>query len=100
MTKHSSIGAVLRQARKAVGMSQDAAAREIGVASITISRWERNVSQPSGPNLVRARQVYGLTDDDPGSMREDVRKLQERVSALEDEVADLRRTTSSAPRPD
>lgn len=41
------IGAKLKQARHDKSLTQEQLAREIGVSWVTISRYERNVTQPT-----------------------------------------------------
>jgi len=43
----TSLGAKIRKAREGAGLTQAQLAREVGVAdSVTVSRWERDVSEP------------------------------------------------------
>lgn len=55
----SSLGSNIRTARRAAGHTQKSLAAELGVESITVSRWERGVTSPSLPRL---RQVAALTE--------------------------------------
>jgi transcriptional regulator with XRE-family HTH domain len=88
---------VLREARTAVGLTQQEAAGRIGVSTGTVARWEQGRITPSGRHLQAAAEVYeadfGLTVD-PASVRE----LQERVAALERQVQDLTRLVKRRPR--
>lgn len=49
----------IRKARKSLNLSQEALARKIGVSWVTISRWERGVSQPHG-HAKRIEKVLGV----------------------------------------
>ena len=53
------MGGRLRTARRSVGLTQKQLAEELGVESITVSRWERGVTAPS---LARLRRVAELTE--------------------------------------
>lgn len=79
---------VLREARTAVGLTQDEAGRRIGVSSTTIARWEQGRITPSGRNLAAAAKVYEADfgfETIPASSRE----LEQRVGELERLVAEL-----------
>ena len=53
------MGGRLRTARRSVGLTQKQLAEELGVESITVSRWERGVTAPS---LARLRRIAELTE--------------------------------------
>jgi transcriptional regulator with XRE-family HTH domain len=53
------VGGRLRIARRSAGLTQKQLAEELGVESITVSRWERGVTAPS---LARLRRVAELTE--------------------------------------
>ena len=53
------VGERLRTARRATGLTQKQLASELGVESITVSRWERGVTTPSLPRL---RQIAEITE--------------------------------------
>jgi transcriptional regulator with XRE-family HTH domain len=96
-------GEQLRLARARVGLSQEEAARLIGVSANTVSRWERDANAPRGEAWARLLEVYELELD------EDVRaaavsKVSSRVAALEARLAEVeatleRFTAPSAARP-
>jgi len=46
MGQSNGFGQIIRQRRKALGLSQEVLAEQIGVHWTTISRWERGQSQP------------------------------------------------------
>jgi len=46
MGQSNGFGVLIRQRRKALGLSQEVLAERIGVHWTTISRWERGQSQP------------------------------------------------------
>jgi len=54
----------LKQLRKAVGLTQEEAAKELGVSHDTISRWESGVTQPTAPQIVDICRVYNCKFDD------------------------------------
>jgi transcriptional regulator with XRE-family HTH domain len=53
------VGGRLRTARRSAGLTQKQLAEELGVESITVSRWERGVTTPS---LLRLRRIAELTE--------------------------------------
>lgn len=54
----------LKQLRKAVGLTQEEAAKELSVSHDTISRWESGVTQPTAPQIVDICRVYNCRFDD------------------------------------
>ena len=88
---------MLKEARRAVGLTQREAAARIGVSLGTVSRLEQGRVTPSGRYLDKAAEVYeadfGLTAD-PAS----VRALEERIRTLEDKVIALTREVRRRPR--
>ena len=53
------IGSRIKAARKAKGITQEALARELGVAVMTVSRWERDDAKPP---LVRLQDLADALD--------------------------------------
>ena len=76
------LGSRLRQARGAIGLTQEAVAESIGMSWMTVHRWEHDQRTISENNLKRLSQLYGKTprwfltlDEaglDPPSARNDV----------------------------
>lgn len=46
-------------ARKAAGLTQEEAARKVGVSLRTVQHWEAGTKEPRWPQLLRCAQVYG-----------------------------------------
>jgi len=44
--------ALAREVRRAAGLSQERVARELGVARVTVARWECGIRSPRGERLV------------------------------------------------
>jgi transcriptional regulator with XRE-family HTH domain len=84
------LGARLRMARRASGLTQKQLAEALDVESITVSRWERGVTTPSLPRL---RQIAELTDTTVSDL---VRALDAatgqaaELAALREELAETR----------
>ena len=55
--KRPTMGRGLASLRHALGLTQDELAHVLGATAITISRWERNVSQPS-PVIAKALLAF------------------------------------------
>lgn len=53
------VGTQIAEARKAKGLSQEALARQLGVAMMTVSRWERNNVTPP---LMRLQEIASALD--------------------------------------
>jgi transcriptional regulator with XRE-family HTH domain len=95
------LGEVLRSARRAVGLTQDEAAKRLGVGLNTVARWEQGVATPTDENLTRALELYE-TDIDEIPYGPQRRKWELRVELLErraeqhqdlvKELRDLRKT--------
>jgi len=58
-----SIGEVLKQARAAIGLSQEEVAEKVGVSRQTISNWENGRSYPDISYVMALSDVYDLTLD-------------------------------------
>ena len=56
-------GSRLKQAREAKGVSQEAAAHAVGVASGTLSKYERGTLGMTVPNLAKLSKYYGVSTD-------------------------------------
>ena len=52
------------QARKALGLSQEQLAEQIGVSRQSISKWETGQSAPELDKLVALSQVFGISTDE------------------------------------
>jgi transcriptional regulator with XRE-family HTH domain len=58
------VGDRLRTARRSAGLTQKQLADDLGVESVTVSRWERGVTTPSLPRLRRVAELTGTTTSD------------------------------------
>ena len=54
----------LKELRKAVQLTQEEAAAELGVSHDTISRWEAGTTQPTAPQIIDICRVYKCRFDD------------------------------------
>lgn len=50
----------IRRARVASGKSQEQVARDLDVSVVTFGNWERGTSAPTGENLVRLADYFGV----------------------------------------
>lgn len=50
----------IRQLRSEKGLTQERAARKIGVALITYARWENGTAKPALRNLYKLKRLYGI----------------------------------------
>ena len=84
------MGRRLRAARRGAGLTQKQLADELGVESITVSRWEREVTSPSLSRLRRIAELTGTTVSDlvraPDAASAHALELQ----ALREELAETR----------
>ena len=56
-------GKRFRECRKAVGLTQVAAAQLMGIGHSSISEYENDVSEPTASVLFKMAEVYGCTVD-------------------------------------
>lgn len=63
-TDTGGVGARLRVARRGAGLTQKQLADQLGVESITVSRWERGVTMPSIPRLRKIAEITQTTVSD------------------------------------
>lgn len=54
----------LKELRKAVELTQEEAAAQLGVSHDTISRWEAGVTQPTAPQIIDICRAYKCKFDD------------------------------------
>lgn len=53
--------ALLKVAREAAGLSQQAVIEELGYAQVTVSRWENGFRTPDEPEVVQLARLYSVT---------------------------------------
>jgi transcriptional regulator with XRE-family HTH domain len=85
------LGAGLRAARRGAGLTQKQLAEALGVASLTVSRWERGVSTPSVPRL---RQIAELTSSDVTTLIRSVdatARVAAELAVIREDVAETRK---------
>jgi transcriptional regulator with XRE-family HTH domain len=86
----SDVGARLRTARRAAGLTQKQLAQELGVEPITVSRWERGVTSPSLARLRRIAQLTETTVSDLVRAPDAVTGHAAELAALREELAETR----------
>jgi transcriptional regulator with XRE-family HTH domain len=74
------VGARVRERRRAIGMSQDALAKQLGVTFQQVQKYERGVNRISSSSLVRTAAALGvgvqdLLDPQGGELPPDAREL-------------------------
>jgi transcriptional regulator with XRE-family HTH domain len=84
------VGGRLRVARRSVGLTQKQLAEELGVESITVSRWERGVTTPSLPRLRRIAELTETTVSDLVRAPDASSAHAVELSALREELAETR----------
>lgn len=57
----SNIKFTLKTAREINGLTQDAAAKKIGVSTDTLGNYERGKTYPDIPTLKRIEEIYGVS---------------------------------------
>lgn len=55
------IGKKLRTARMVAGLTQEAAARGVGVTRQTVFNWENDRSYPDAVSMIRLSRLYGIS---------------------------------------
>ena len=84
------MGARLRTARRSVGLTQKQLAAELGVETITVSRWERGVTTPSLPRLRRIAELTETTVSDLVRAPDAATAHAVELAALREELAETR----------
>lgn len=54
------VGEKIKQARKKAGLTQEALAKAVGMATISIQQYERNIREPNNAVLVKLASALGL----------------------------------------
>jgi len=84
------VGARLRVARRSAGLTQKQLADQLGVESITVSRWERGVTTPSIPRLRRIGDITQTTVSDLVRAQDAPTAHGAELAALREELAETR----------
>ena len=84
------VGARLRTARRAAGLTQKQLAEKLEVESITVSRWERGVTSPSLPRLRRIAEITETTVSDLVRSADSASAQAVELAALREELAETR----------
>jgi transcriptional regulator with XRE-family HTH domain len=84
------VGGRLRTARRSAGLTQKQLADELGVESITVSRWERGVTSPSLPRLRRIAELTETTASDLVRTSDGQTTHGAELAALREELAETR----------
>ena len=53
-------GEKIKAKRKAMGLSQEDLAERLGVTRQAVSKWEKEISEPSMENLVKLSEIFGV----------------------------------------
>jgi transcriptional regulator with XRE-family HTH domain len=89
-TESGGVGARLRTARRAAGLTQKQLAEALSVEAITVSRWERGVTSPSLPRLRRIAELTETTVSDLVRAPDAVTAHAAELAALREELAETR----------
>lgn len=92
------VGRRLRTARRGEGLTQKQLADELGVESITVSRWEREVTSPSLPRLRRIAELTGTTVSDLVRAPDTATAHAVELAALREELAETRQLVDRVAR--
>lgn len=64
MTTHKEVGDRIKRLREAKGLEQSDLADMLGYKSqSTISKWESGTNLPTGKNMIKLAQIFGVTSD-------------------------------------
>lgn len=96
--KGDGVGARLRIARRAAGLTQKQLAAALGVESITVSRWERGVTVPSLARLRRVAEITETTVSDLVRAPDAVSGQAAELAALREELAETRQLVDRVAR--
>ena len=92
------VGGRLRTARRSAGLTQKQLADELGVESITVSRWERGATSPSLPRLRRIAELTGTTVSDLVRAPDAASAHSVELAALRAELAETRELVNRVAR--
>ncbi len=92
------VGGRLRTARRSVGLTQKQLAEELGVESITVSRWERGVTAPSLARLRRIAEITETTVSDLVRAPDAATAHAVELAALREELAETRELVNRVAR--
>jgi transcriptional regulator with XRE-family HTH domain len=92
------VGGRLRTARRSVGLTQKQLAEQLGVESITVSRWERGVTTPSLPRLRRVAELTETTVSDLVRAPDAATAHAVELAALREELAETRELVNRVAR--
>ena len=84
------MGARLRAARRAAGLTQKELGEALGVEAVTVSRWERGVTSPSLPRLRRIAELTETTVSDLVRAPDAASAHALELAALREELAETR----------
>jgi transcriptional regulator with XRE-family HTH domain len=84
------VGERLRIARRSAGLTQKQLAAALGVESITVSRWEREVTTPSLPRLRRIAEITQTTVGDLVRAPDAATAHAVELAALREELAETK----------
>ena len=92
LSSHASVGlgGRLRTARRSVGLTQKQLAEQLGVESVTVSRWERDVTTPSLPRLRRIGELTETTVSDLVRAPDTASAHAVELAALREELSETR----------
>jgi transcriptional regulator with XRE-family HTH domain len=92
LSSHESVGlgGRLRTARRSVGLTQKQLAEQLGVESVTVSRWERDVTTPSLPRLRRIGELTETTVSDLVRAPDTASAHAVELAALREELSETR----------
>ena len=92
------VGGRLRNARRSLGLTQKQLAGELGVESITVSRWERGVTAPSLARLRRVAEITETTVSDLVRAPDAATAHAVELAALREELAETRELVNRVAR--
>lgn len=92
------VGGRLRTARRSAGLTQKQLADELGVESITVSRWERGATSPSLTRLRRIAELTGTTVSDLVRAPDAASAHSVELAALREELAETRELVNRVAR--
>jgi transcriptional regulator with XRE-family HTH domain len=92
LSSHESVGlgGRLRTARRSVGLTQKQLGEQLGVESVTVSRWERDVTTPSLPRLRRVAELTETTISDLVRAPDTASAHAVELAALREELSETR----------
>lgn len=74
------IGEKIRSLRESKGMTQEQLAKKVGVASVTVSKWELDTSKPKSESTIKLGEIFNVSSNTFISHKAEIKIIQNMVA--------------------